>query len=55
MESIIHEAPTDWIRLPKFENKLAVQTDLKIGTRNGDNADTGSVLSAAVPWVTVLN
>ena len=31
IESIIHEAPTDWIRLPKFDSRLAIQMSRKTG------------------------
>ena len=31
IESIIHDAPTDWIRLPKLESRLAIQTPRKTG------------------------
>lgn len=31
IEVIIHEAPTDWIRPPKFDARLAIQTARKIG------------------------
>ena len=31
IESIIQDAPTDWIRLPKFESRLAIQTPRKTG------------------------
>src|SRR5689334_1158073 len=35
IEVISHEAPTPWIRLPKFEKRLAVQMARKIRCRNG--------------------
>src|SRR5436309_16131344 len=35
IEVISHEAPTPWIRLPKFETRLAVQMARKIRCRNG--------------------
>jgi hypothetical protein len=31
IESIIQEAPTDWIRLPKLESRLAIQTERETG------------------------
>ena len=35
MDVIIHEAPTAWIRLPKFEIRLAVQIIAKMREWNG--------------------
>ncbi|BAV64298.1 hypothetical protein SCLO_1012580 [Sphingobium cloacae] len=35
---MIHAAPTDWIRPPKFEERLASQTERKIGTERGEGA-----------------
>jgi hypothetical protein len=43
-DTIIHDAPTDWIRLPKFDARLAIQTIRNIGMRNGD--DGGEFSSA---------
>jgi hypothetical protein len=37
--SIIQDAPTDWMRLPKFESRLAVQTPRKTGKRKGESAE----------------
>src|SRR4030095_16286537 len=37
--SIIQEAPTDWIRLPKFESRLAIQMPRKTGYLNGESAE----------------
>ena len=31
IESIIHDAPTDWIRLPKLDSRLAIQMLRKTG------------------------
>src|SRR4051794_36482998 len=35
IEVINHEAPTPWIRLPKFETRLAVQVARKMRCRKG--------------------
>ena len=35
IEVIIHEAPTAWMRLPKFETRLALQIDAKMREWNG--------------------
>src|SRR3954468_22587375 len=35
IEVISHEAPTPWIRLPKFETRLAVQMARKMRCRKG--------------------
>src|SRR4051794_3288026 len=35
IEVISHEAPTPWIRLPKFETRLAVQMARNMRCRNG--------------------
>ena len=37
--SIIQDAPTDWMSLPKFESRLAVQTPRKTGKRKGESAE----------------
>ena len=36
IEVINHAAPTDWMRLPKFDARLANQTFRKIGIWNGE-------------------
>src|SRR5262245_19824931 len=38
-EVISHEAPTDWIRPPKLENRLATQSARKMRYLNGVRAD----------------
>src|SRR5262245_42252858 len=40
IESIIHDAPTDWIIPPRLDTTLANHTARKMGKRNGDSADT---------------
>ena len=35
MEVISHAAPTDWIRLPKFDARLAIHTLRKMGSGTG--------------------
>src|SRR5690606_15733904 len=37
-EVIIHAAPTDWMRPPKFEERLASQMARKMGMERGDGA-----------------
>ncbi len=37
MEVINHAAPTDWMRLPKFDTRLAIHTFRKIGVWNGED------------------
>jgi hypothetical protein len=39
IEVIIHEAPTDWIRPPKFDARLAIQTARKIGLFSEANSE----------------
>src|SRR3954467_15541016 len=39
MEVISHAAPTDWIRPPKFDARLAIQISRKIVCRNGASWD----------------
>jgi hypothetical protein len=41
-EVIIHWAPTDWIRPPKFEARLAHQIARKIGMDSGEGAWEGA-------------
>jgi hypothetical protein len=56
IDSISHDAPTDWIIPPNWESRFANQTSRKIGWRNGDHAEvrapsaalSGSSLVAAV-------
>jgi hypothetical protein len=36
MDVISHAAPTDWIRLPKFDTRLPIHTLRKIGVWKGD-------------------
>ena len=43
---ISHEAPTDWIIEPMFEEKLAIQIARKAGKRNGPSARPGAVSPA---------
>ena len=40
IEAIIQEAPTAWIRPPKFEARLANQTARKIGCCSGTKGET---------------
>ncbi len=46
MVVIIQAAPTDWIREPKLEERLASQTVLKISCLNGASGDARSVTSS---------
>jgi hypothetical protein len=39
IEVISQEAPTPWIRLPKFEMRLAVQMARKMRCRNGASVE----------------
>jgi len=39
IESIIQEAPTDWIRLPKFETRLADQILRNVRERKGASVE----------------
>jgi hypothetical protein len=39
IEVIIHEAPTDWMRPPKFDAKLANHTARKTLFRSGDKGE----------------
>jgi hypothetical protein len=39
IEVIIHEAPTDWIRPPKLDARLASQTARKIGLSSEARSD----------------
>src|SRR3546814_8003857 len=39
IEVIIHEAPTDWIRPPELEARLAIQTERKIGLFRGEKSE----------------
>jgi hypothetical protein len=43
---ISHVAPTFWIRLPKFDTRLAIHMARKMRDRNGEKAD---VAGAAFP------
>lgn len=36
IDVIIHDAPTAWMRLPKFDTRLAVQIIAKTRELNGD-------------------
>jgi hypothetical protein len=45
MEVINHDAPTDWIKPPTLELKLANHTFRNTGKRNGDTAETGGAMS----------
>src|SRR5262245_11613628 len=47
-EIIIHDAPTDWIRPPRFETVLAIQTLRKIGYWNGVSAERAPFSSLSV-------
>src|SRR5690606_7869910 len=59
IDVISHDAPTAWIRLPKFDTRLAIQIARKIRDRNGASVAEAvpelfrsmrSILSAGVPW-----
>jgi len=54
MDSIIQEAPTDWMRLPKLENKLAIHTERNTGARRGESAEVASEVSGALLRVALL-
>jgi len=41
IDTIIQDAPTDWIMPPKLEAMLAIQTARKTGLRSGDSAPPG--------------
>src|SRR3546814_9488055 len=47
-DAIIQDAPTDWMRPPKFEAMLAIQTARKVDICSGDGvkfpANSGEVL-----------
>jgi hypothetical protein len=45
---IIHDAPTDWIRLPKFETSAASQMKRKLRCRSGANAEVRGAGEAAM-------
>jgi hypothetical protein len=47
MVVIIQAAPTDWIREPKLEERLASQTVLKISCLNGASGDARFFTSSA--------
>jgi hypothetical protein len=42
IDVIIQEAPTDWIKPPRLEIVLAIQTARNVGKRNGEIAETGT-------------
>lgn len=44
---IIHAAATSWMRAPKFETRLAIQTARKIGIAIGEDVRSGSAKSFA--------
>ena len=46
MDVINQAAPTDWIRLPKFDTRLAIQTLRKIGDWNGEDDSGASIPDA---------
>ena len=46
IDTIIQDAPTDWMSPPKLDAKLASQTARKIGTRSGESEDTGATAGA---------
>jgi hypothetical protein len=43
-EVISHVAPTFWIRLPKFDTRLAIQMARKMRERNGEKAEVVGTL-----------
>ncbi len=47
MEVISQAAPTDWIRLPKFDARLAIHTFRKIGVWNGEDDSRVSIPAKA--------
>jgi len=43
MEVINHAAATDWMRLPKFDARLAIHTFRKMGVWNGEGDSCVSI------------
>ena len=46
MDVMSHAAPTDWMRLPKFDTRLPIQTLRKIGIWNGEGDSVASIRAA---------